>query len=999
MLVASLLGFAQAPAIQPITKSQYEFVPNKGQWHPLALYKASIPYGSLYLESASIVYDIVDKKDYHKLHQYKHDHQTLKATEIPKRHAVRMRFEGVKYAPRTELINVQPHYYNYFLGKKNTWASEVHPGSKVNYSNIYPGVDFEISGVKDIKYQWVIAQPTPNKVAQIKTIIEGASSIKIENGKLVIKTPVGILTDDEPFVYQEINGEIIQLNCKYVLQDSTVTYEMLSDFDPSYPLVIDPKLIFSTYSGTLGDNFGFTATYDSRANLYAGGIVDALQGAYPVTSGAYDTSWNQGVGRQPALLASDISISKYDSAGSNLLWATYLGGGDDDYPHSLVVDRNDDLFVYGTTYSADFPYTTGCFDSTHGGNTDIIVSKLSEDGTKLLGSTFIGSDDKDGLNQNSSLKYNYSDDFRGDIITDDDGNLFVASVTFSDNMPLANASQPTKGNGYDGYLFSLTGDCKSMLWGTYLGGNGAEALYSIKLDQHQNIYVGGGTTSSDLLATDSVLIDTFSGQTDGVIAVFNKLDFSPKRLTYWGTPEYDQIYFIDIDAENRIFATGQTEGNLKKSLDAYGESGKGQFVFRIDTLLREIDLQTTFGVADGKPNLTPSAFLVDLCDHIYFSGWGSSVDPDNHPGTTAGLEVSSDAVQKTTDSSDFYIIVLGRNAETLLYATYFGGNITADHVDGGTSRFDKKGVVYQSVCASCDIGVTPDGSGKISDFPITPGAAFEINSSVSCSNASFKLDLQIRSAVIADFVATPTVGCGPLFVEFTNKSILGGEFKWDFGDGNTSDVINPTHTFTDPGLYVVTLTVIDSTTCNVSSIYQRQILVLSQSDAQFDVSFNGCDNKLEIENKSTNGVDYNWDFGDGNTSENKDPKHDYEDPGTYDITLLVNEGSLCESEITKSVEISEKITTEITLYNVFTPNNDPFNDCFIFDGAFLECKDYRLKIYNRWGELNFESTSPTECWNGRIQGTSTAVAEGTYFYVLQLSKNGQPISGIIDVIY
>jgi len=89
-------------------------------------------------------------------------------------------------------------------------------------------------------------------------------------------------------------------------------------------------------------------------------------------------------------------------------------------------------------------------------------------------------------------------------------------------MPLVNAHQSRKGSAYDGYLFSLSGDCKQMLWGTYLGGNGSDALYSIKLDQNKNIIIGGGTTSSDLPATDTAIGPVFIGGTDGVIAIFHK---------------------------------------------------------------------------------------------------------------------------------------------------------------------------------------------------------------------------------------------------------------------------------------------------------------------------------------------------------------------------------------------------------------------------------------------------------------------------------------------
>ncbi len=127
--------------------------------------------------------------------------------------------------------------------------------------------------------------------------------------------------------------------------------------------------------------------------------------------------------------------------------------------------------------------------------------------------------------------------------------------------------------------------------------------------------------------------------------------------------------------------------------------------------------------------------------------------PGVHNGSTTGLPITGNAVQSATDGNDFYLIVLGKNAVNLLYATYFGGNASDDHVDGGTSRFDKNGVIYQSVCSSC-----PGGS----DFPTTPNAYAQTNVSPRCSNASFKLDFQISNAVSSYFNANPSLGCAPL---------------------------------------------------------------------------------------------------------------------------------------------------------------------------------------------------------------------------------------------
>ncbi|MBT8327507.1 MAG: gliding motility-associated C-terminal domain-containing protein [Bacteroidia bacterium] len=981
--------------------SAFEFIENKGQFHPLAKYKTRIPNGNLYLEGGGILYDLFDSDDYHRIQQWKHDHPAQMSDEVVGRHAVRIKFKGVQYAPKSISRDYLDHYYNYFLGSNSdNWVSKVYPSSEVVYKDVYPGIDFEINGAHSVKYQWVVRNPTYSKVSQIQSIIEGADSIKIENQQLKIFTSVGVLIDDIPYAYQVVNGTVNEVPCTYKLRDSTVSFSLLESINPDYPLIIDPKLIFSTYSGSLGDNFGFTATYDSKGNLYAGGIVDAFGNLnYPVTPGAFQTNFGGGSGVTPANLPCDISLSKYDSAGSKLLWATYLGGAEDEYPHSLVVDRNDDLLVFGTSFSMDYPYSNNGYDTTHSGGTDIIVTKLSEDGSVLIGSTFIGGKANDGLNQNLLLKHNYADDFRGDIITDDDGNIFVATCTLSDSLPLKDEIQIERKGGTDGYIFQLSGDCSELLWGTYLGGTSSDALYSIKLDQFNNIYVGGGSASGNLPGSQNVIYPNKIGDVDGIISIFSKEDKSLKKLTYWGTPSYDQIYFIDIDSKNRIYATGQTEGSISQTSGTYGGSNYGQFIFRIDTLLETVDFQTTFGNRIQQINLAPSAFLVDVCDHIYFSGWGSIVSPNN-PGSTQDMEVTSDAEQVATDSNDFYILVLDKDASGLLYATYFGGDITDDHVDGGTSRFDKKGVIYQSVCSSCP--PARDGqTTQVSDFPTSVGAAFETNPSIRCSNASFKIDLQIKTAVIADFIANPNIGCNPLNVQFTNRSILGETLLWEFGDGDTSTEINPTHTYIEPGLFTVRLTVIDSNTCNISSIYERQILVIEQSITDFAASYDVCKAEFELVNNSQNALTYNWYFGDGNTSTDKTPKHEYSETGTYSVKLVVNEGMRCESSDSQEVVISGDAKPEITLYNVFTPNGDGLNDCFWLDGINLECSEYELKIFNRWGEKVFHSFEINECWNGNVFNTKQVLPGGTYFYIVNLGKNSVNLdtySGTITLI-
>src|SRR5690606_23150012 len=198
-------------------------------------------------------------------------------------------------------------------------------------------------------------------------------------------------------------------------------------------------------------------------------------------------------------------------------------------------------------------------------------------------------------------------------------------------------------------------------------------------------------------------------------------------------------------------------------------------------------------------------FLVDVCGFIYASGWGGSVNTswNSLTGNTFGMPITANAFQSTTDGSDFYFIVLGPDATYLEYATYFGGNGSAEHVDGGTSRFDKRGAIYQADCAGC---------GGNSLFPTTPGVWSNINRSTNCNLGAIKFDFQISGIDVA-VAASPTQGCAPLTVQFTDNLNSALTHFWDFGDGNTANIKTPTHTFTQPGTYNVMLVGYDDQAC------------------------------------------------------------------------------------------------------------------------------------------------------------------------------------------
>lgn len=974
----------------------YLFEENKGQFHPNVLFRCRLPNGFLFLESDGLTYLLENQDDKALIMERLHQHSFIGPQPIitQRSHSIKVKFIGGNPSATAIGIDTVSYYNNYFIGSnRDKWQSKVRLYKSVLYTDVYDQafLRFYTSYDGHLKYDWeLFADAHPE---DIKLQFEGADDLSLRNDSFFVNTSCGIILETPPIIgsrhtppdnsVEAAADQTHEIDCRFELNGNILSYRVEnSPYDHSGGFTIDPALIFSTYSGSRGDNFGFTATYDSKSSLYAGGITNGNQGEYPVTSGAIQEEYGGGGAGLPETgLACDITISKYDSAGSQLLWATYLGGQNNEYPHSLVVNQDDDLYVFGTSYSGDFPTSKTGYDTSFNGVVDIIVAKISEDGSQLLGSTFIGGSDVDGLNSNPTLRYNYADDFRGDIIPDENKDIFIASCTKSADFPRVNSIDTTL-KFQEGCLLQLNSDLSELKWATFLGGGAQDALYSVKVDVDSMVYVGGGTSSSDLKTSDNAINKSYLGKIDGYVAALDRKNHKLKELTYWGTKEYDQVYFIDLNEDGALFVAGQTTGNIKpSSATLYGEANRGQFIAKLDTGLRNIEWQTSFGARTNQIDISPSAFLVDNCEHIYVSGWGSEVRPDLNPGSTLNLETSANAVQKETDGNDFYIIVLDKDAQGLLYATYFGGDTSGDHVDGGTSRFDKKGVVYQSVCSSCPDGFEPGHQ----DFPVTSNAAFTTNFSPRCSNASFKIDLQIKTDVDAYFVPNPTIGCQPVVVDFDNRSDVAEKFIWDFGDGVLdSTTLNPNHTYSEPGVYEVTLTVIDSNTCNISDVFRRTIQVVGKSDAQFEYTLDPC--SYESEFKATGpAFNYFWDLGEGTTSTDKKFKHTFEPNTKTTVTLYVDRGTLCADSTSKEVstDVAER---DIFIPNVFTPNSDNLNDEYCISGYLDGCDEFELSIYNRWGELVFKTKDMNECWDGSVMNSDRQHPEGTYFYILEVTE-------------
>ncbi len=900
-------------------ESLVKFTENKNQWDEQIVYRAQLDGGAMFLQKSRLTYHFYDKDTYRSIHA------NPKAEVKPiKTHWFHVNFLNSNAEVSFTSSNPTPDYNNYYLGKdKSKWASGVKNYKEVNYNSIWNGIKLQmIGGDNSLKYNFYVAPGADASLIQLQ--YQGVTCVFIKDGRLVIKTSLNEMIENAPYAYQIIDGAKKEVTCKFKLKNSVLTYDFPRGYNKNYELVIDPVLVFACSSGSTADNFGMTATYDSDGNLYSGGTVFDV--GFPTTTNAYDSTYNSIV----QYGQTDIVITKYDSSGTFLRYSTYLGGASDaEVINSLIVDAQDNLYLYGVTASSDFPMGAGAYDNTFNGGktvrfyyngaffehgTDIYISKINSTGTSLLGSTFIGGSQNDGLNYSTdsslvgnifpygnvyqpnydSLFFNYGDQNRGEIQLDNAGNVVVVSSTRSSDFPIANGFDNSFNGVQDAVVFKLNQGLTSLSWSTYFGGTSGDAGYALCLDNQNNVFITGGSSSPDLTITSGAFKPTYGGgKTDGYIAKIKYDGTVLLHSTYIGTVVYDQTYFVQLDNSANVFVFGQTAGILPVVNATYSVNNGRMFISKLDSTLGTLLMQTKFGNGGTTIPLSPSAFLVDCAENIYLSGWGGNIILGN---TTGGLPITSNAYQSTTDGFNFYLMVLSKNANSLLYATYFGGPSSREHVDGGTSRFDKKGIIYQSVCAGC---------GGNDDFPVTAGSwptslyGSNWNQSSNCNNGTFKFNFEyaIPTAQLSSNIVN---GCAPLTVNFTNTSISAQQFLWNFGGNDTTSTVpNPTHVFTNPGTYTVMLLAKNNACFNVWDTAFTTITVYPVPNAQAFAGIQPCTNTFNFTNNSSissGTMTYQWNFGDTQTSTATNPTHTYA-IGNYNVSLIAISNNGCKDTV------------------------------------------------------------------------------------------------------
>jgi hypothetical protein len=543
-------------------------------------------------------------------------------------------------------------YNNLFIGSdRNQWSSSSYY-SKISYYEIYEQIDlvYEINNGQ-LKYEFFV-YPGGN-LDDIQMQWKGPVSLELVNSNIKVTIQSeglrnvfssGIsLVDTCPINYQSLLRENPIEGSFKLLNSVTYGFET-PDYDPEKLLIIDPVIFaYQTQVGGSSGERGHSIAVDNDGNAYVTGYTQSTD--FPVVN-AYNATGDGNTSY------ADTFVFKLSANGSNLVYSTYVGGRRHDYGNAIAVDASGLVYVAGESSSADFPVVNP-INATSDGNeftTDVIIFKLSADGTNLLYSTYITG--------------GYYDRGKG-IAIDGKGDVYVTGESFSDDFPTVNAYNATgAGNSYsDAFVLKMPADGSSLLYSTYVAGSSSDFVSDMAIDKDGAAYVTGETWSADFPAVNSY--QTY--QAAGDVYAF-KLAANGSKLLYStivGGSGEDGGHGITVDEEDSAYVTGDTESTDFPVVNAYNATGDGNaaysdaFVFKLSTNGSKI-LYSTY--LSGSWNDFAEGILVDSNGRAYVTGHTVSNDfPNQNPSTSRG-------------GGDVFLVVMSSSGSSLEFSTIINGN-------------------------------------------------------------------------------------------------------------------------------------------------------------------------------------------------------------------------------------------------------------------------------------------------------------------------------------
>ncbi len=578
-------------------------------------------------------------------------------------------------SPKMQAERTQGSYSNYFIGSdRSKWHSHVPNYGAIRYQNVYQGIDWVLYGnPQQLEYDFVV-QPgaDPN---QIRLGIEGADRLALDNqGDLLIKAKGRVVRQHKPVVYQTIDGTRKLVEGHYEIDAGQVAFNF-GDYDRRQVLIIDPTLSYSTYLGGTGDDQAYAIALYSQDgksyDTYVAGYTTSTD--FPTASAL--NSKNGG--------NYDVFVAKLSADGSSLVYSTYLGGSGNDYAYGIAVDGSGNAYVAGSTTSTDFPISANPAQPTYGGgDSDAFVLELQSDGSVLTFSTYLGGSDSD-------VATAIALDGIGDPVVVG----YTESADFPIKNPLDPKSSKNSG-GQDVFLASFAPDGSSLDRSSYFGGSGDDYAFAIALDKFGNAYVAGSTTSTDFHTTTNAAQATHGGGNyDAFVAVLGSSLLYSTYLGGDGD-DFARAIALDNNFDAYVAGyTGSTNFPTLNPLQSTLSGMQNAFVTKI--IVADSDQQINGRLqystyVDGSGYDTANAIAVDSAGNAYIAGDTDSTDFPSVNPLQAANDGGYDAFiteLKGDGSALVYATYLGGSASDSVNAIALDGAGNA-YVAGATHSND-----------------------------------------------------------------------------------------------------------------------------------------------------------------------------------------------------------------------------------------------------------------------------------------------------------------------
>jgi Beta-propeller repeat/Cep192 domain 4 len=601
---------------------------------------------------------------------------------------------------------------NYFIGNDSAkWIRNVPTYASVKFRGVYPGIDAVYYGNRrKLEFDFIVAPGASPRTISLKiTGKRSHASVRMgQNGNLFVRTLAGDLSFAKPRVYQMGGNPGMQsrrfVRSRYAIKkDGRLSFE-IGPYDRTKPLIIDPVLSYSTYLGGTDFNYASGIAVDGSGNTYITGYTtstdfpmkNAAQGVF--SGGTCDTEVN-------AAPCFDAFVAKLNPQGSGLLYSTYLGGTGDDRGIRIAVDAAGEAYIDGLTDSLDFPVMSA-FQNSPGGGTcgttaypspcyDAFVAKLSESGSSLVYSSYLGGT---------------GDDFATDIAVDSNGDAYVSGFTSAANFPTTNgAFQTSYGGGpFDGFVAKVNPAGTALVYSTYLGGSGEDHVAAVALDASGNAYLTGQTNSVNFPIQGGFQPRYTATTCGSALSSFPCFEAFVSKLNPAGTALVYSSYLggtaasygngVALDSSENAYVAGWTTSkDFPVTPSAYETAYAGSdeaFVAKVSPAGDALEYATYLG--DTNPDVA-NAIAVDASGNAYVAGYAYG----------GGFPVVSPLQMSSGGFYDAMVAELNASGSGLIFSTYLGG--TGDDYANDLA-----------LDASANLYVAGDTFSA--DFPTTPSA-------------------------------------------------------------------------------------------------------------------------------------------------------------------------------------------------------------------------------------------------------------------------------------